>query len=257
MEKIETKSWLIICCLLISGIALFVQSETSENLASITEENVGRQDDPDNDDSTYWNLGGTGDFTGSISGYTINEETAAGETVTFANLPMDPTNRWYVMNNSAAVPASFATGTIDLIISYSGQNMLESHEYFLKSWLWSIDENGDMFRHTNYNALDIDLVTGQTSFTDNFSITMIDIPDGISTQVARPNGCFWVEYWVGEKSPQTPGFILPGGKTETVSFGVPCPTDDTDGDTWTDTQEIGFGSDKDDPTSTPWTEYLE
>jgi hypothetical protein len=131
--------------------------------------------------------------------------------------------------------------------------MIESESYFLKSWLWSIDENGDMFRHTNYNALDIDLVTGQTSFTDTFSITMIDIPDGISTQVARPNGCYWVEYWVGEKSPQTPGFILPGGKTETVSFGIPCPTDDTDGDNWTDVQENIFSSDVNNSNSNPYT----
>ncbi len=253
MKEIETKSWLIISCLLISGIALFVQSDTSENLTSMTDENVARQMDPD--DSDLWILGAQGQFNGSILGYTIFE----GESVSFQSLPMDPTNRWYVMNNNA--PATFSgSGSIDLTISYSGQNMVESNSYDVKSWLWSLDQNGTMHRHTNSKTLDIDLVTGQTSFSDNYSIMMIDIPDGASSQIVRPNGCYWVEYWVYDETQalgNSPGFILPGGKTEMVSFGLPCPTDDTDGDTWTDTQEIGFGSDKDDPTSTPWTEYLE
>ena len=106
---------------------------------------------------------------------------------------MDPTNEWYVMNNNT--PATFSgSGSIDLTIAYTGLNMLESQSYSIKSWLWSFDVNGTMYRHTNSKTLDIDLVTNETSFSDNYTIMMIDIPDGASSQIVRPNGCYWVEY---------------------------------------------------------------
>jgi len=181
-----------------------------------------------------WELGASGSFTGEIQ-----------------NLTMDSTNSWYVMPRGA--PQGFAGGTIDVDIWYNGTGIDSSFDYTIWSFLSSIDQNGSLFQHSAQQFTDgglnfVDIPTGDTTISGNHSFPMVYVED-YTLVINRSIGCYWVEYWVTELDDHR--LMLPAGKSEMISFGMPCPTDDSDGDGWTDTQENAIGSNSTDATSTP------
>lgn len=96
---------------------------------------------------------------------------------------------------------------------------------------------------------------GTNGSSSEYNVSLFAASDsGIPMSQAPANqpGCYWVMATLSDKSPHYEEIMI-SNTTELISYGRSCPTDDQDGDGWSDAQEAMFQSDPNDSDSNPTT----
>mgnify|MGYP001334400380 CR=1 FL=1 len=153
---------------------------------------------------------------------------------------------------------------------------LESNRNFFIAWqLFGYVDGDDSFgplRHMDPQDSQNDLLSGRygpinltTGETEHNTGVLRGYSDGIpmNTPPTNLSGCYWVmaTIYVQSGNPALPHDIeiMQSHVSKRVSYGPDdeCPTDDQDGDGWTDSQEDVFGSDPSSAESTPHSVFVD
>ena len=224
MIKIKTMIYIIICCLL------------SGNITTNSTHLVELNDDSTKSTSAHWDLPLNGSFE-----------------INILNLSLNDSEEWYDLPTKAP-----AETNISLEIQFNATGLDLEKSFRLELQLWSTHQNYSLIKHNDiqYYLFDSLSLSGNNgSHSSEHEIQMVDnTTDGDQVRT-RIHGCYWVQYSV--KDIRDGSNTLPSGTSEKISFGESCPTDDSDFDGWTDSQEILFGSDMNDSNSTPYTIFDE
>lgn len=172
--------------------------------------------------------------------------------VQLLNLSLNNSGTWYDIE-SETLPFT----NLSFQIQFNATDLDLEQTFRLELQLWSTHQNYSLIKHNDiqHYLFDTELLSGNNATHSSIhDIQMIDYsnPDQIKS---RMHGCYWVEYSVKEirGNPNS----LPAGTSDRISFGETCPTDDSDFDGWSDSQENLFGSNSSDSTSNPYSVYLE
>jgi hypothetical protein len=154
---------------------------------------------------------------------------------------------------------AYQSETLRVIIHATG---LEENRNFVFSWqLYGIIGNRTTFGPIHHvggaadpftGTIDLETVVGEneyntTTFPNSSGIAMNQAP-------ADQRGCYWVMATISDKTTHT-NEVMTSNVSKFVSYGQPCPTEDQDGDGWSDVQEQQFNSDPSDPESNPHSMY--
>ena len=141
---------------------------------------------------------------------------------------------------------------------------LEEDRNFVFSWqLYGIIGNRTSFGPIHHvggasdsfsGSINLDTTAGQneyntSTFPGSSGIHMNQAP-------ADQPGCYWVMATISDKNTHT-NEVMTSNVSKFVSYGQPCPTEDQDGDGWSDAQEQQFNSDPTDPESNPHSMYVD
>jgi len=141
---------------------------------------------------------------------------------------------------------------------------LEEDRNFVFSWqLYGIIGNRTSFGPIHHvggasdsfsGSINLDTTAGQneyntSTFPGSSGIYMNQAP-------ADQPGCYWVMATISDKNTHT-NEVMTSNVSKFVSYGQPCPTEDQDGDGWSDAQEQQFNSDPTDPESNPHSMYVD
>ena len=150
-----------------------------------------------------------------------------------------------------------------------------NHNFFIAWQLFGYVDGDDSFgplRHMDPQDSQNDLLSGrygpiqtQSGQTDYNTGVLRGYSTGMPMDVAPSNlpGCYWVMATISVYSENPDSDhnieIMQSNVSKRVSYGPgnECPTDDQDGDGWTDSQEDVFGSDPSSAESTPHSVFVD
>lgn len=172
--------------------------------------------------------------------------------VELRNITINSSGEWYdlptttQMGTNLSVEMTFIASDLDLNTSYS-----------LTLQLWSTHTNYSLVKHNDSitRLLHSSSITNSGNHTSNHEIQMIDFYSNQDVIKSRMHGCYWIVFSIHDA--RISSNALHSGQSERISFGESCPTDDSDFDGWTDSQEILFGSNVNNSSSTPYTIFYE
>ncbi len=224
MKKIDTMICVIICCLMLGNVSTF-----SVNYVELNDESRKFT-------SADWDLPMNGSFS-----------------IDVLNLGLNNSGDWYEL--STVIPFN---SNQSFQIEFNATGLDLDQEYLLELQLWSTHQNHSLIKHNDYQTIYFNTTSlwgNNASHSSNHEVQMIDGTTDPDLARSRLHGCYWLEFSVIDfkSSPNS----LPSGISKRISFGEPCPSDDSDNDGWSDSQEILFDSDPDDYSSTPYTIYSE
>ena len=224
MKKNDAIICAIICCLMLGNISIFSSNYTELN-RELIKFTPGDGDLPMN---------------GSFS-------------IEILNLGLNNSGDWYDLptdipfNSNQSFQIEFNATGLDI-----------DQEFMLVLQLWSTHQNHSLTKHNDHQTQYFNTTSLWGNNATHSSIHDTQMIDGTSTPdkpISRLHGCYWLEFSVIDFK-SSPNY-LPSGISKRISFGEPCPSDDSDYDGWSDSQENLFGSNPDSNSSPPYTIYSE